>query len=516
MSGMSENAPEPALNGQGSPATASAALAEGGLAVDGQAVATGQAESLPERQPAMIDDLCRLTVCGPGRTVELAVPVHVPLIDLLPALVGHLGDRLADAGLEHGGWVLQRLGDPPLREELSVAALGLRDGDVVHLRPRADQLPPMDFDDLIDGVATGISGRPDRWRPEMSRRLLTGLIAVPLAAGLVVLAGHLSPLADLAAGALTIVLLGLTAAASRGLGDRLAAGVLGGGAICYAGLAAAQFTLVRAGGGDHVPVTEASLRPAVLAGGAAMAGACVAVSMLRGGRHPALVGSTLAATLVALGGALATFGGLDAAQVAGLVLAIMMPLGGWVPMLAFRLAKMRLDPTPGSPDELQADLEPVPGQLVLDQTRLADRYMAALYAGLAVVVAAGLVILSLAAGLPAHVVELDAVVLLLLHSRALVAARHRMAMIAPAILGAATLLAVVGLRADARSWPVVVGLAATAAVLFFALERSLPEHRLLPHWGRIGDLLHTLTAAALIPAVLWLVNFYEFARTVRG
>jgi type VII secretion integral membrane protein EccD len=516
MGGMSENAPEPALNGHGGPAAGSAALAEAGQEVAAHAAAAGQAEALPERQPAMIDDLCRLTVCGPGRTVELAVPVHVPLIDLLPALVGHLGDGLADAGLEHGGWVLQRLGDPPLREELSVSALGLHDGDVVHLRPRADQLPPLDFDDLIDGVATGISGRPDRWRPEMSRRLLTGLIAAPLAAGLVILAGQLSPLADLAAGALTVVLLGLTAAASRGLGDRLAASVLGGGAICYAGLAGAEFTLVRAGRSGHVPITAAALRPAVLAGAAAIAGACVAVSMLRGGRHPALLGSTLAAVLVTLGGALATLARLDAASVAGILLAIMMPLGGWVPMMAFRLAKMRLDPTPGSPEELQADLDPVPGQLVLDQTRLADRYMAALYAGLAVVVAACLVILSLAAGLAAHVVELDVIVLLLLHSRALVAARHRMAVIAPAIVGAATLLAVTGLRADTRAWPVVVALAGAAAALFFALERSLPEHRLLPHWGRVGDLLHTLTAAALIPAVLWLVNFYEFARTVHG
>jgi type VII secretion integral membrane protein EccD len=513
MGGMSENAPEPALNGHGGPAASSAALAEGGLAVAGQAVATSQAEAEPERQPAMIDDLCRLTVCGPGRTVELAVPVHVPLIDLLPALVGHLGNGLADAGLEHGGWVLQRLGDPPLREELSVSALGLRDGDVVHLRPRADQLPPMDFDDLIDGVATGISGRPDRWRPEMSRRLLTGLIAAPLAAGLVVLAGHLGPLADLVAGAMTIVLLGLTAAASRGLGDRLGASVLGGGAICYAGLAGAQFTLVRAGG-DHIPVTAGTLRPAVLAGGAAMAAACAAVSMLRGGRHPVLVGSTLAAALVAVGGALAAFVRLDAAQVSGILLAIMMPIAGWTPMLAFRLAKMRLDPTPSSPDELQADLDPVPGQLVLEQTRLADSYMAALYAGLAVVAAACLVILSLAAGLPGHAVELDAIVLLLLHSRALVAARHRMALIGAAIIGAATLFTVAGLRADARAWPIVAGLTAVAAVVFFALERSLPEHRLLPHWGRYGDALHTLTAAALIPAVLWLLNFYEFARTV--
>jgi type VII secretion integral membrane protein EccD len=515
MGAMSENAPESALNGHGGPAAASAALD----AVDikagaGQSAAAGQAQAEDERQPAMIDDLCRLTVCGPGRTVELAVPVHVPLIDLLPALVGHLGDGLADAGLEHGGWVLQRLGDPPLREELSVAALGLRDGDVVYLRPRADQLPPMDFDDLIDGVAVGISGRPDRWRPEMTRRVLTGLIAAALAAGLVVLAGHLSPLADLIAGALAIILLALTAAASRGFGDLLAASVLGSGAVGYAGLAAAQFTLLRAGGA--VPITAVALRPAVLAGGTAMAGACVAVSMLRGGRPPVLLGATLTTLLVAAGGALATLARLGTPEVAGILLAVMMPLGGWVPMLSFRLARMRLDPTPSSPEELQADLDPVPGQLVLEQTRLADRYMAALYAGLGVAATACLVILSLASTLPAHVVELDAAALLLLHSRALVAARHRTPLIAAAVLGAATLLAVFGLRADARAWPLVVGLAAAAAVLFFALERSLPEARMLPHWGRIGDLLHTLTAAALIPAVLWLAGLYEFARTVHG
>jgi type VII secretion integral membrane protein EccD len=513
---MSENAPEPALNGHGGPVAGRAAVADSHPAAAGQAVGTGQAEAQPDRPPAMIDDLCRLTVCGPGRAVELAVPAHVPLIDLLPALVGHLGDGLADAGLDHGGWVLQRLGDPPLREELSVAALGLRDGDVVHLRPRADQLPPLDFDDLIDGIAVGISGRPDRWRADMSRRLLTWLIAVPLAASLVVLAGHRTPLAEVMAAVLAIVLLGLTAAASRGLGDRLAAGVLGGGAICAAGLASAQFTLAGLGRGSQAVLSAATLPPAALAGAAAMAGTCIAVSMLRGGRPPALVGAALAAGLAALGGALATFARLDAAQVAGLLLAVMMPLAGWVPMLAFRLARMRLDPTPGSPDELQADLDPVPGQLVLDQTRRADQYMAALYGGLAAVVAAALVILSLAAGWAARAVELDAIVLLLLHARALVAARHRVAVIAPAVLGAATLLAVTGLRADGRAWPALAGLAAAVAVAFFALERSLPERRVLPHWGRAGDLLHALTAAALIPAVLWLVNFYEFARTVRG
>src|SRR5262245_40838005 len=100
-------------------------------------------------------EICRLVVHGPGRRLEVAVPAEVPVADLFPALLRHLGDNVADGGLAHGGWILQRLGTPPLDEESSVAALGLRDGDVIHLRPRSEQIPPVHFDDLADGIATG-------------------------------------------------------------------------------------------------------------------------------------------------------------------------------------------------------------------------------------------------------------------------------------------------------------------------------------------------------------------------
>jgi type VII secretion integral membrane protein EccD len=513
---MSENQPEPALNGHGGQLTGDAARADGhGAAADTPASASGHAAAESGRSPAVLDDLCRLTVCGPATSVELAVPVHVPLIDLLPALVGHLGDGLGDAGLEHGGWVLQRLGDPPLREELSVAVLGLHDGDVVYLRPRSDQLPPLDFDDLIDGVATGISGRSDRWRPEMSRRLLAGLLGVPLAAGLVLVAGHLGAPADLLAAVVAAALLALTAAASRAFADLPAAGVLGAGAIAYAAVAGAELPLLSGGTGAHV-LAWTTLRAALLAGGAVLAGASVAVTMVRGGRHPALVAATVAALLAAIGGALGTFGKLGLPAVAGLLIALIMPMGGWVPVLGFRLAKMRLDPTPTTPDELQSDLDPVPGQLVLERTRLADRYMTALYCGLAVVTGGCLVVLGAATGWPAHAVAIDVICLLLLHSRVVVAARHRLAAIIPAVCGGAVLLTAAGLRADIQLWSALLAGLVVAAGLLFAAERSLPGHKLLPHWGRAGDLLQTLTAVALIPLALWLLNLYHFARTVRG
>ena len=460
-----------------------------------------------------MDDLCRLTVCGPGRSAELAVPVHVPLIDLLPALVGHLGEGLADAGLEHGGWVAQRLGDSPLREDLSVAVLGLRDGDIVYLRPRAEQLAPLDFDDLIDGVASGISGRADRWRPDLSRRLLAGVVAAPLAAGLALLAGHLGGLSDLLAAVMTLVLVGLAAVCSRAFADLLAADVLGVSAICYAGLAGAELPLLP-GGAELAGVAGAG--PVVLACGVAMAGAAMAVSWARGGRHPALVAASAGSVFVVIGGALATFAKLDTAAVAGILVALTLAVGGWVPVISFRLAKMRLDPTPATPEDLQAELDPVPGQRVLESTARADRYMTGLYGGLGVVATGCLAVLAITSGWPARLVAVDAVALMLLHSRVLVSARHRLAVVLPAVTGAVALAAVAGLRADARAWPAIMAALVIAAGLLLAGERSLPGYRPLPHWGRAGDLLHTATAVALIPAVLWLLNLYQFARTGHG
>ncbi len=314
---------------------------------------------------------------------------------------------------------------------------------------------------------------------------------------------------------MALVLIGLTAVSSRAFANLMAADILGTSAICYAGLAAAELPLLHGSGGAGL-ASLASLRPMVLAAGVAMTGAATAVSLARGGRHPALVATSAGSVLVAIGGALATFARLDAAAVAGILLALMLPLGGCVPVIAFRLANMRLDPTPSTPDDLQAELDPVPGQRVLENTRMADRYMTGLYSGLGIVTSGCLAVLSLTVGWPARLVAMDAIALMLLHARVLVSARHRLAVVIPAVCGAALLVAVAGLRADARTWPAVMVAVLVAVGLLIVGERSLPGYKLLPHWGRAGDLLHTATAVALIPAVLWLLNLYKFAKTGHG
>jgi hypothetical protein len=82
------------------------------------------------------------------------------------------------------------------------------------------------------------------------------------------------------------------------------------------------------------------------------------------------------------------------------------------------------------------------------------------------------------------------------------------------VTGAIVLAIAAGLRADARSWPACVVALVVVAALLLVSEQAVPGHKFLPHWGRAGDLLHTLTAAALIPTVLWLLNLYRYARAV--
>src|SRR5690349_17188152 len=101
-------------------------------------------EQVPVMSDAQTSELCRLTIYGPRRTTEVAVPAHLPLVDLQPELLRLAGPGVAQQGITSNGWVLQRLGEAPLDELLSPAELNLRDGSALHLRPRDAQLPLAD------------------------------------------------------------------------------------------------------------------------------------------------------------------------------------------------------------------------------------------------------------------------------------------------------------------------------------------------------------------------------------
>ena len=454
-------------------------------------------------------EVCRLTVYGPTSRVELAVPAHVPLADLLPTFLGHLGQELATTGLDHGGWVLQRLGEPPLEEDLGTAALGLYDGDILHLRPRDEQLPPVDFDDLVDGVADGIAKRKDAWRPEFTRRLSLAAGAVALALGLLLVPTVGSgAVAAVVGGAIAALLLLAGTAAARAYGDGGVGGLLGFAAIPFTGLAGLAVPLLD----RPVAVSGLLSAPGLLAGGAFVAVAAVLAQLGTGRLRAGLSAVAAAAVLVTASGVLGTSAGLGGPEVAAILLPVVLLLGFLTPTIAATLAGLRIRPLPVTPAEFQQDIDPEPAGPLLTRTASADAFITELYFALSVVCTGCLVMLAGAPGRSPALLVIAASVLVLLHSRELVSARQRVAMLAPGVLGPLALILTDCRTGSAGTRLTVLLCLLVLAALACVAARVLPGRRLLPHWGLAGDITHWVTAAAIIPLALSATGTYTLVR----
>jgi type VII secretion integral membrane protein EccD len=443
-------------------------------------------------------DLTRLVVHAPSRVIDIAVPSDVPLAELLPVLVSHgaaEGDDLDEGGLEHGGWVLQRLGSEAFDEDSTPTELELRDGETVYLRPRSEQLPPVHFDDLIDGVSSGMSERSDQWQPEFTRRLLLGVAGGALAAGFAVLLALPGTGLRMALSlGLGVLLLFGTFAASRAMGDAVTGTALGLLAVPFFGQAG---WLVPTGppgaelnGARLLAAATASAGGAVLALAAAAAAAALFSTVV------------LLCLTTAVAGALALAGGLSPAESAGAVAAFTALFGTFVPVLSFWLSGLRLPPLPTNAEQLQEGIDPLPARGILTRTAAADRYMTALYLGCGVVCAACLTALATGGGWAPFAVGGVLSVLLMLHSRGMASARQKLAIALPGCYGA-LLLPVAAIRhVGTPSRLAVLAVAAVACAVLVLAAWNVPGRRLIPYWGRAADLLHSLTAMALIPLVL--------------
>ncbi|MFE1508567.1 type VII secretion integral membrane protein EccD [Streptomyces sp. NPDC058726] len=457
--------------------------------------------------------LCRVTVRAPARTVDLAVPSDVPVADLLPTVIGYGGDDLEETGLEHGGWVLQRLGGPPLDPESTLDSLGLRDGEELCLRPRTEALPEVHIDDLVDGIADGMSRRPHGWSPEAGRRLLRGLAAATLALGIVLLAmpGTAGWIRAVAASAAGLLLIAGAGSASRAVGDAGAGSVLGLMAAPYFALAGWLLPGGDLGGADGEAVLGARLLAASAAAGA---GAVLALAAV--GVYPALfVGAACVAAAGALGATLIT---LDLAprQAAGVVAVVVVLFGGFVPSLSFRLAGMRMPPLPADVQQLQQGIDPYSSSDVDVRSALADGWMTALYGAIGLVCLPCLAALLASPGLAEILTVVALSLLLLLHSRGLGNVWQRLALTTAGAWGVVLLLFVSARSlTPADRLTLTAGLMGLAAAITIA-SWTVPGRRLVPYWGRAAELLHSLAALSILPLTLWSMGVYGRLRGING
>ncbi|MFE4654274.1 type VII secretion integral membrane protein EccD [Streptomyces sp. NPDC056707] len=458
--------------------------------------------------------LCRLTIRMPDRTMDIAVPADIPVADLLPAVLRFAGSDTEEAGVEHGGWALQRLGGAPLEDEASLDSADLHDGETLYLRPREQALPEAHFDDLVDGIATTMSRHGGDWTEHTARRFLRSLTAgmVGIVFAVVALPGVSVAQQTLAATCCGVLLLAGAATAGRAVGDAATAALLGCSAVPFFALAG----WLLPGGPSTGPLALQVLGIRLLSAGAAAAG-CGVLALAAIGSAPALFAAVSTVSVFgAVAGALIAGYSLTGAEAAALVSLFAVALGGFVPVLAFRLSGMQMRPLPTTPQQLQEGIDPYPSATVSSQSAVADTWMTFLYTAVGIVCAACVIPLTMHDGLAETVIASVLSVLLLLHGRNLGSTRQRVAVLLPGVW-AASLLALAS-ATDTRTGSRLVAIAvlvALAAVLAIAIW-VVPGRRMVPYWGRAAELLHSVTAISLLPLVLWVLGVYGYLRGLTG
>lgn len=461
----------------------------------------------------MTTDVRRITVAGPRRRSDVAVPCYISIGDFFPVAVQLCQLSGAELAGAPGGWVLQRLGSEPFELSDTIHSAGLRDGETIYLRPRASELPPATCDDVADSIASVHSG-PSRWSVADARRVCLGAGAAGLVAGAVLLAlssgSSLSGQAGLVrlglAWAVTVLLVLAAAAVGRGLSDAVAGATLGYAALPYAfvagsGMVARSGSVMRVGA------------PGVLAGLAVVC--CVAVvCAVAAGAASALAGPALASGIGLLGAWLdATTGRVGPAGAAALTACLALALTPMMPGIALRMARVPLPPVPASADDLRAVGEARDAGTDDHRVAAADRLLAGFASGTGLACGGAALVLGVAAqhsaGRLVGAVLATLGLALLLRSRAFRSRVARLSLMAPGYLAFGLAIASLGGVAAVAALAVGCGLLTWAGVW-------LPEHRPSPVWGRAADILDIASVAALFPLALGVAGIFGYVRGLGG
>jgi len=466
--------------------------------------------------------LARVTISAPQRRVDVALPEHVPLAELLPEVLRHAGEGLADDGEKHGGWVLRRTDGVALVTAQGLYPQGVRDGAVLHLVPAHDEWPELEYDDVVEAIAEGARRRGSAWTPASTRTAALVGAGVLLAIGLlaVLVAGPGWNGAGFAGLGLAVLLALAGATASRAYGDARAGAALGAYAMPFAFAGGA----VLVGTDDRVGVV--GLLP-WLGGSELLAGSVALVLIAALGGVGAAAGQRLftAGAVVGLFGASTALVGMvtTAAGAAAVLLSVLVCGIGALPLLAIRFGKMPTPPvTLPTGAEAAEGFTGVSAASALDAARerpdratvfaavaRTEELLAGMLLGHAVLAVAAFAVLSVAGTLSARILMAVSAAALLLRSRLFVTLRQRVPLVVGGLAGIAALGVDLLRGANATVLLGVVGAALVLALITVVAGATYSRKPPSPYLGRAADLLDTLVVVSVIPVACAVVGLYD-------
>ncbi|TVT58655.1 type VII secretion integral membrane protein EccD [Amycolatopsis rhizosphaerae] len=456
---------------------------------------------------AMGTTLAKVTITTPRRGLDVALPENVPVAELLPYILRHAGEDAADNGERHGGWSLRRPTGDRLDPRQTLGAQEVRDGEMLHLVPGPVEWPEIEYDDLVEAIASGARRYGRSWGRAATRRAGLAMCAVLLCVGS--LASLLFeppwPEPGLIMLAFAVVLTASGIVTARTVPDARAGAVFAGCALPYAFL----------GGLLPTAPAHASLfapgAPQLLLGMVSLLVFGIIGYLGIGALSRIFVAAIGTGTLGALGALCGT--GLAPDAAASLVLTAGIGLLPAYPWLGIRLGRLPLPTLPQRSADLLNDEPQPPAPLVFDGAARADEILSGLITGTAITSAFSAVFLVTHGGGARLTMLVLAAAALLLRARLFPVPRHRIPLLA-AGLSISLLLArwCLGTASDNIGRALFLLALAMIALLVAASGMVYSEKNPSPWFGRIADIVDVLAIVALIPFAGYVTGFFAYVQ----
>ncbi|SOD72414.1 type VII secretion integral membrane protein EccD [Jatrophihabitans sp. GAS493] len=441
----------------------------------------------------------RVVVIAPRTRVDLALPIDVPIVDLLPLLLDLVGERSDDGGGQHGGWQLALVGADELPSDRTLRSLEILDGTALHLTPRESAIVPPIYDDVVDAIASTVRTRMNRRSTNPAMGAAAAIAGLAIAATTLLYRGHDTVNIYLAlASALAAV--GVAAAIARGPGDRIIAT-----AVAVGGL-----PLIFIAGIDIVP--GAIGRSGVLLGFVfAFAYAVLAVAAIATGTV-VFVAAAIAAAFGAGTAAVCTVFDVETVSSLAGCCALGVAAIATLPWLVVRLSRLPLPIVPTNANEMRSIRDDIDVEDVAAKARLADEYLNGAFIGCALAVAFASAAVALHATPMSVALGGVCLAALALRSRSVAGLVPRVALqgIPLAALAAAGALAVLTDPGNATPWLFAAGLGLTVVAIFISVV--VPRVRLAPSTMRSVDFLESLVLISILPLAIGVMGLYSTMR----
>ncbi|MFG1922433.1 type VII secretion integral membrane protein EccD [Cryptosporangium sp. NPDC048952] len=448
--------------------------------------------------------LARVTVSTPKRRIDVALPEDLAVAELLPSLLLHAGEGAADDGERHGGWVLRTSTGTSLAGDRNLTGQGIRDGDVLHLVPRRDDWPELEYDDVVEAIASGARRYGRSWGGPATRRaaLVVGALALLLGVIGILAAGPSWVVPGSLALGVALLLCVIGTVLARAAGDAVAGVAVAGPGLVYAFVGGAVVVAPRV----ELDGLDASH---LLLGSVAL---CVAgmVGYLGVGAHGRVfVAGVFAGLLGVIGALLALWTGMSGAGVAAIVLTVAITMLPAYPLLSMRIGKLPMPVLPQRTEDMLRD-DPVPQRAeVFAAVARADEVLTGLLLAVSLVSSVCFWVLGRDGRTSAVALVAIASAALLLRGRLFPTPRQRIPLMIAGVFGLGLLFTGFALGSSVlMTVPVALvvgGVVLTAGLLYSSRPPS-------PYVGRFADIVDVLLLVSLLPVACVLTGFYGYVQ----